>query len=137
MINKNSKTGLNFDNSYIKLPREFYSYISLHPVESPKLIILNNELSNFLGLNTDFLKSKEGIYIMSGNIKSPDGVYISQAYAGHQFGSFTMLGDGRALLIGEQITPSGKRFDIQLKGSGRTPYSRNGDGRAVLGPMLL
>ena len=69
MINKNSKTGLNFDNSYIKLPREFYSYISLHPVESPKLIILNNELSNFLGLNTDFLKSKEGIYIMSGNIK--------------------------------------------------------------------
>ena len=136
MINKNSKTGLNFDNSYIKLPREFYSYISLHPVESPKLIILNNELSNFLGLNTDFLKSKEGIYIMSGNIKSPDGVYISQAYAGYQFGSFTMLGDGRALLIGEQITPSGKRFDIQLKGSGRTPYSRNGDGRAVLGPML-
>ena len=73
---------------------------------------------------------------MSGNIKIPDGAYISQAYAGHQFGGFTMLGDGRALLIGEQITPSNQRFDIQLKGSGRTPYSRNGDGRAVLGPML-
>ena len=73
---------------------------------------------------------------MSGNIKIPDGAYISQAYSGHQFGGFTMLGDGRALLIGEQITPSNQRFDIQLKGSGRTPYSRNGDGRAVLGPML-
>ena len=136
MINKISNTGFNFDNSYIELPPEFYSPANLHPVKSPQLVILNNELSNSLGLNTDFLKSQEGIYIMSGNIKIPDGEYISQAYAGHQFGGFTMLGDGRALLIGEQINPSNQRFDIQLKGSGRTPYSRNGDGRAVLGPML-
>ena len=136
MINKISNTGFNFDNSYIELPPEFYSPANLQPVKSPQLVILNNELSNSLGLNTDFLKSPEGIYIMSGNIKIPDGAYISQAYAGHQFGGFTMLGDGRALLIGEQITPSNQRFDIQLKGSGRTPYSRNGDGRAVLGPML-
>ena len=136
MINKISNTGFNFDNSYIELPPEFYSPANLQPVKSPQLVILNNELSNSLGLNTDFLKSQEGIYIMSGNIKIPDGAYISQAYAGHQFGGFTMLGDGRALLIGEQITPSNQRFDIQLKGSGRTPYSRNGDGRAVLGPML-
>ena len=126
MINKISNTGFNFDNSYIELPPEFYSPANLQPVKSPQLVILN----------TDFLKSQESIYIMSGNIKIPDGAYISQAYAGHQFGGFTMLGDGRALLIGEQITPSNQRFDIQLKGSGRTPYSRNGDGRAVLGPML-
>ncbi|MDO5010026.1 MAG: YdiU family protein [Intestinibacter bartlettii] len=136
MIDNNFKAGFNFDNSYIKLPKEFYSYINLHPIKSPKLVILNDELSKSLGLNTEFLKSEEGIYIMSGNIKTPNGVYIAQAYAGHQFGSFTMLGDGRALLIGEQITPFGNRFDIQLKGSGVTPYSRNGDGRAVLGPML-
>ena len=76
------------------------------------------------------------VSILSGNTKADDGAYISQAYAGHQFGHFTMLGDGRALLIGEQITPSNQRFDIQLKGSGRTPFSRGGDGRAVLGPML-
>ena len=83
-----------------------------------------------------FVKSPKGISILSGNTKADDGAYISQAYAGHQFGHFTMLGDGRALLIGEQITPSNQRFDIQLKGSGRTPFSRGGDGRAVLGPML-
>ena len=136
MTNKIVKTGFNFDNSYINLPKKFYSYVDLKPVKSPNLIILNENLSDSLGLNKDFLKSQEGIYILSGNTSSENGAYISQAYAGHQFGTFTMLGDGRALLIGEQITPSGERFDIQLKGSGRTPYSRNGDGRAVLGPML-
>ena len=136
MTNKVIKTGFNFDNSYINLPKGFYSYVDLKPVKSPSLIILNENLSDSLGLNKDFLKSKEGIYILSGNASAENGAYISQAYAGHQFGTFTMLGDGRALLIGEQITPSGDRFDIQLKGSGITPYSRNGDGRAVLGPML-
>lgn len=131
-----SKTVFNFDNSYINLPKQFYSNIDLKPVKSPRLVVLNDNLANSLGLDIDFLKSDEGISILSGNTKAQNGVYISQAYAGHQFGVFTMLGDGRALLIGEQITPLGERFDIQLKGSGRTPYSRNGDGRAVLGPMM-
>ena len=136
MIDKNIQTGFNFDNSYINLPKEFYSHVNLKPVKSPKLVILNNNLASSLGLSLEFLKSPKGISILSGNTKADDGVYISQAYAGHQFGHFTMLGDGRALLIGEQITPSNQRFDIQLKGSGRTPLSRGGDGRAVLGPML-
>lgn len=136
MIDKNIQTGFNFDNSYINLPKEFYSHVNLKPVKSPKLAILNNNLASSLGLSLEFLKSPKGISILSGNTKADDGVYISQAYAGHQFGHFTMLGDGRALLIGEQITPSNQRFDIQLKGSGRTPFSRGGDGRAVLGPML-
>ena len=136
MIDKNIQTGFNFDNSYINLPKEFYSHVNLKPVKSPKLVILNNNLASSLGLSLEFLKSPKGISILSGNTKADDGAYISQAYAGHQFGHFTMLGDGRALLIGEQITPSNQRFDIQLKGSGRTPYSRGGDGRAVLGPML-
>ena len=136
MIDKNIQTGFNFDNSYINLPKEFYSHVNLKPVKSPKLVILNNNLASSLGLSLEFLKSPKGISILSGNTKADDGVYISQAYAGHQFGHFTMLGDGRALLIGEQITPSNQRFDLQLKGSGRTPFSRGGDGRAVLGPML-
>lgn len=136
MIDKNIQTGFNFDNSYINLPKEFYSHVNLKPVKSPKLVILNNNLASSLGLSLEFLKLPKGISILSGNTKADDGVYISQAYAGHQFGHFTMLGDGRALLIGEQITPSNQRFDIQLKGSGRTPFSRGGDGRAVLGPML-
>ena len=136
MIDKNIQTGFNFDNSYINLPKEFYSHVNLKPVKSPKLVILNNNLASSLGLSLEFLKSPKGISILSGNTKADDGVYISQAYAGHQFGHFTMLGDGRALLIGEQITPSNQRFDIQLKGSGRTPFSRGGDGRAVLGQML-
>lgn len=136
MIDKNIQTGFNFYNSYINLPKEFYSHVNLKPVKSPKLVILNNNLASSLGLSLEFLKSPKGISILSGNTKADDGAYISQAYAGHQFGHFTMLGDGRALLIGEQITPSNQRFDIQLKGSGRTPFSRGGDGRAVLGPML-
>ena len=136
MIDKNIQIGFNFDNSYINLPKEFNSHVNLKPVKSPKLVILNNNLASSLGLSLEFLKSPKGISILSGNTKADDGVYISQAYAGHQFGHFTMLGDGRALLIGEQITPSNQRFDIQLKGSGRTPFSRGGDGRAVLGPML-
>ena len=136
MIDKNIQTGFNFDNSYINLPKEFYSHVNLKPVKLPKLVILNNNLASSLGLSLELLKSPKGISILSGNTKADDGAYISQAYAGHQFGHFTMLGDGRALLIGEQVTPSNQRFDIQLKGSGRTPYSRGGDGRAVLGPML-
>lgn len=128
--------GWNLDNSYTTLPKLFYSNINLSPVASSKLVIFNDSLAKSLGLNSEKLKSSEGISILSGNETIEEGAFIAQAYAGHQFGHFTMLGDGRALLIGEQITPLGERYDIQLKGSGRTPYSRGGDGRAVLGPML-
>lgn len=103
---------------------------------SPKLIILNYPLAKSLGLNVLELQSNDGIEVFAGN-QIPEGALpLAQAYAGHQFGHFTMLGDGRAILLGEQITPLGQRVDVQLKGSGRTPYSRGGDGRAALGPML-
>lgn len=136
--------GWNFDNSYINLPEPFYSEISLNPVRNPELIILNEPLAKDLGLDADLLKSKDSVEILAGNKKAENGAYIAQAYGGHQFGYFTMLGDGRALLVGEQKLKNANlltgipadRYDIQLKGSGRTPYSRGGDGRAVLGPML-
>lgn len=128
--------GWNFDNSYARLPEAFFTRLNPTPVRSPKLIILNSSLAASLGLNVHELESDEGVAVLAGN-RTPEGALpLAQGYAGHQFGHFTMLGDGRALLIGEQITPSGDRFDIQLKGSGRTPYSRGGDGRAALGPML-
>ncbi|MCE0448332.1 YdiU family protein [Brevibacillus sp. AF8] len=128
--------GWNFDNSYTTLSKSFFSRLNPPPVRSPKLAILNERLAKTLGLNVEALQSEEVIAMLAGN-KTPEGAMpLAQAYAGHQFGHFTMLGDGRALLLGEQITPSGERFDIQLKGSGRTPYSRGGDGRAALGPML-
>lgn len=134
--NELNQTGWNFDNSYTRLPKAFFSVINPNPVQSPKLIILNDSLASFLGLDAKELRKEKGIEVLAGN-QVPEGASsLAQAYAGHQFGHFTMLGDGRALLIGEQITPSGERFDIQLKGSGRTPYSRGGDGRAALGPML-
>ncbi|MEG2416974.1 MAG: YdiU family protein [Peptostreptococcaceae bacterium] len=136
MSRKNIESGWNFDNSYTKLPNVFFKKIDLNPVSSPKLIILNYSLAKSLGLNDDYLKSSEGVDVLSGNKIPEGGASIAQAYGGHQFGHFTMLGDGRALMIGEQISKNGDRFDIQLKGSGKTPYSRGGDGRAVLGPML-
>lgn len=128
--------GWNFDNSYIHLPEKFYTRQNPTPVSSPKLVILNEELAKYLGLDIQALKGKDGVDILSGNSVPKGASPIAQAYAGHQFGHFTMLGDGRVLLLGEQISPKGERFDIQLKGSGRTPYSRGGDGRAPLGPML-
>jgi serine/tyrosine/threonine adenylyltransferase len=130
------ETGWNFDNSYARLPQSLFTRLTPTSVRSPKLIILNHPLATSLGLNASVLSSNDGVAVLAGN-QIPDGALpLAQAYAGHQFGHFTMLGDGRALLLGEQITPSGERFDIQLKGSGRTPYSRGGDGRAALGPML-
>lgn len=130
------EAGWNFDHSYAHLPEIFFEEIDPNPVDAPKLIIFNDALAATLGLNVNVLKSEASIAIFAGN-KVPDGALpLAQAYAGHQFGHFTMLGDGRAMLIGEQITPAGERFDIQLKGSGPTPYSRRGDGRAALGPML-
>lgn len=128
--------GWNFDNSYARLPESLFTRLTPTPVSLPKLIILNDALATSLGLNGQALRSNDGIEVFAGN-KVPEGaVSLAQAYAGHQFGHFTMLGDGRAVLLGEQITPDGERVDIQLKGAGRTPYSRGGDGRATLGPML-
>lgn len=131
-----NETGWNLDNSYARLPNSFYSSVNPTPVHSPKLVILNDQLAASLGLNVQALRSEGGVAVLAGN-EIPEGASpLAQAYAGHQFGHFTMLGDGRAVLLSEQITPEGQRVDIQLKGSGRTPYSRGGDGRAALGPML-
>ena len=128
--------GWNFDNSYINLPKLFYRDQKPIQVTSPELIISNGPLAKLLGLDLQYLKSKKGIAALSGNILPEGSSPISQAYAGHQFGHFTMLGDGRAVLLGEHLSPGNERYDIQLKGSGRTPFSRGGDGRATLGPML-
>ncbi|QZY54526.1 protein adenylyltransferase SelO [Crassaminicella profunda] len=130
------ETGWNLDNSYARLPKTFFTRLNPTLVRSPKLIILNHTLATSLGLNVQALQSNDGVVVFVGNGLPEGALPLAQAYAGHQFGHFTMLGDGRALLLGEQITPFGERFDIQLKGSGKTPYSRGGDGRATLGPML-
>lgn len=132
----NLKAGWDFDNSYAGLPKFFSTRMEPSPVKAPKIVVLNEPLAAALGLDVEVIKQEDGAAVFAGN-QIPEGAQpLAQAYAGHQFGHFTMLGDGRALLIGEQIAPSGERFDIQLKGSGRTPYSRRGDGRAALGPML-
>lgn len=128
--------GWNLDNSFARLPELLFTSQNLNPVRSPELIILNNALAESLGLEAQALESEDGVEVLAGNRTPEGGFPLAQAYAGHQFGHFTMLGDGRAILLGEQITPKGERFDIQLKGSGRTRYSRGGDGRASLGPML-
>lgn len=128
--------GFKLDNSYSKLSDIFFTVQTPSKVPSPKLVALNYSLINSLGLDSKFLQSNEGAEFLSGNKIIDKSITISQAYAGHQFGHFTMLGDGRAVLIGEHISPKGERVDIQLKGSGRTPYSRGGDGKAALGPML-
>jgi len=125
-----------FDNSYTQLPTSFFSRQTPSAVKKPHLVIFNYSLASSLGLNFDNLVMKANSDFFSGN-KIPEGADpISQAYAGHQFGHFSMLGDGRAILLGEHITPMGDRFDIQLKGSGQTAFSRRGDGRAALSPML-
>ncbi|MBS4053981.1 MAG: YdiU family protein, partial [Thermaerobacter sp.] len=129
-------TGWNFDHTYALLPPKFYELRAPTPVRAPELVLVNAELAAELGLCLEALRSKEGTLELAGS-KMPEGALpLAQAYAGHQYGHFTMLGDGRALLLGEQITPSGERFDIGLKGSGRTAFSRGGDGRAHLAPML-
>ncbi len=133
---RQSRPGWKFDNSYVMLPEAFYVRMNPVPVRAPKLVIFNVAVAQFLGLNPDALKGNEGAAIFSGNTIPEGAEPLAQAYAGHQFGSFTMLGDGRAILLGEQVTPKGERFDVQYKGSGKTPFSRRGDGRAALGPML-
>ena len=128
--------GWHFDNTYSKLPDTFKEDIKPTPVHDPELVILNDKLSK--DLNLDFSKIDKGELskIFSGNSLPKGSTTIAQAYAGHQFGHFTMLGDGRAVLLGEHLVNNTNRFDVQFKGSGRTSFSRSGDGRAVLGPML-
>ncbi|MCE5220618.1 MAG: YdiU family protein [Clostridium sp.] len=133
---KKIESGWNLDNSYAHLPKTFFTMQNPTPVRSPKLIILNCPLAASLGLDTKSLQDNDSVAVFAGNKILKGSLPLAQAYAGHQFGHFNMLGDGRAILLGEQITPLGERFDIQLKGAGRTPYSRGGDGRAALGPML-
>ena len=128
--------GWHFDNSYSKLSKTFKEDIKPTPVHEPELVILNEELAKNLNLNFSGIDKKKLAEIFSGN-NLPDGTNsIAQAYAGHQFGHFTMLGDGRAVLLGEHLINKKQRIDIQFKGSGRTSFSRGGDGRAALGPML-
>ena len=126
-----------FQNTYAALPASFFARVTPTPVASPRLIKLNWPLAVQLGLDPDLLDSPEGAEILAGK-RIPDGADpIAMAYAGHQFGHFVpQLGDGRAILLGEVIDAEGVRRDIQLKGSGPTPFSRRGDGRAALGPVL-
>ena len=125
-----------FDNTYFKLPKAFKEDIKPIPVKKPELVLFNKELGEDLNLNFSDLNNQRLAELFSGN-SLPDGSNsIAQAYAGHQFGHFTMLGDGRAVLIGEHLSKNNTRYDIQFKGSGKTVFSRNGDGRAALGPML-
>ena len=126
-----------FENTYARLPDRFYSRLAPTPVATPHLVKLNVELARTLGLNPDALSSAQGVDILAGNRVAERSEPLAQAYAGHQFGHFVpQLGDGRANLLGEVIGRDGIRYDIQLKGSGPTPFSRAGDGRAALGPVL-
>src|SRR4051794_41323244 len=129
--------GGQFNNSYARLPPRFYARLQPTPVRSPRMVKLNYPLAEELGLEAKRLDSEVGAAFFAGN-QLPDGADpIAMAYAGHQFGHFVpQLGDGRAILLGEVIDADGVRRDIQLKGSGPTPFSRRGDGRAALGPVL-
>src|SRR5216683_6690691 len=128
---------LPFDNSYARLPERFYARLPPTPVAAPRLIKLNTALAAELGLDAEALASPQGVAVLAGNSIAPGSEPIALAYAGHQFGNFVpQLGDGRAILLGEVIDADGVRRDIQLKGSGPTPFSRRGDGRAALGPVL-
>ena len=139
MTNSNidiDKAGWSFDNTYAKLPDDLLVKQAPIPVKLPKLIILNKDLSKDLDLDFTNIKVENLSQLFSGNVLPTGSESIAQAYAGHQFGHFTMLGDGRAVLMGEHLSKNGDRYDIQFKGSGKTPFSRNGDGRAAMGPML-
>ncbi|MFO7704898.1 MAG: YdiU family protein [Halopseudomonas sp.] len=126
-----------FDNSYVLLPEHFYRKQPLAPVKSPALIRINQALAEQLGISADWLASPAGLEVLAGNAVAPGSQPIATAYAGHQFGGWNpRLGDGRATLLGEVIGKDGKRYDIQLKGAGRTAYARGGDGRSPLGPVL-
>lgn len=126
-----------FDNTYAALPERFYSRLDAEPVSSPETVRVNDALAERLGFDPDWLAAEEGAEFAVGNRVLEGSEPIAMVYGGHQFGNWAgRLGDGRALLLGEVVDENGERFDIQLKGSGRTPYSRRGDGRAPLGPVL-
>ena len=131
-----NKINWNFDNTYFNLSEPFREKINPSPVKKPEIILLNNDLAKLLSLDFSKISNTELSNIFSGNLLPAGSNSIAQAYAGHQFGHFTMLGDGRAILLGEHVSQSNKKYDIQFKGSGKTAFSRNGDGRAALGPML-
>ncbi|MGD0890805.1 MAG: protein adenylyltransferase SelO [Terracidiphilus sp.] len=125
------------DNTYARLPERLYARVNPTPVKAPQLVKLNVVLARHLGLDPEALASEYGVEVLAGNRIAEGSEPLAQAYAGHQFGSFVpQLGDGRANLLGEVVGRDGRRYDIQLKGSGRTPFSRGGDGRAAIGPVL-
>jgi serine/tyrosine/threonine adenylyltransferase len=126
-----------FDNSYARLPERFYARVTATKVTKPRVVKVNRALAELLGADLEFLQSPAGAEVLAGNVVPEGAEPISQAYAGHQFGGFVpQLGDGRAILLGEVVSRDGQRRDVQLKGAGRTPFSRRGDGRAALGPVL-
>src|SRR6266481_3736032 len=126
-----------FENTYARLPERFYGRLDRAPVAAPRLVKVHVDLARTFGLNPDALASAQGVEILAGNHVAEGAEPLAIAYAGHQFGHFVpQLGDGRANLLGEVMGRDGVRYDIQLKGSGPTPFSRRGDGRATLGPVL-
>ena len=131
-----SDSGWNLKSSYTQISDKLFSELKPDAVTNPSTVIVNNELAEKLGLNLKGISEEDLSNLFSGNSLPHGSKPFAQAYAGHQFGQFTILGDGRAHIVGEQVTPDGEIFDIQYKGSGRTPYSRGGDGKAALGPML-
>lgn len=133
---KNLESGFNIDNTYLLLNKRFYTEMKFKNNFDSSMIIFNDDLASELNLNKEVLKSDLGLKILSGSINKEIEKGFAQAYSGHQFAHFTNLGDGRALMIGEHVNKSSHRFDIQLKGSGPTPYSRRGDGKATLSSML-
>ena len=129
-------SGWRLEHTYADLPALFHARATPTPVRDPQFVVFNTVLAAALGLDVAALDTPAGAAVFAGNALPEGARPLAQAYAGHQFGHFTALGDGRAILLGEQITPAGPRVDVQLKGAGATPYSRRGDGRAALGPML-
>ena len=128
---------ISFDNTYARLPERFFAKQEPARIPQPKLIRLNRELAARLSIDTSWLASADGVAMLAGNAIFPGAEPIAQAYAGHQFGGFSpQLGDGRAILLGEVVSADGVRHDLQLKGSGRTPFSRGGDGKSALGPVI-
>jgi Uncharacterized conserved protein len=126
-----------FDNSYARLPDRFFARLSPTPPAAPALLRVNAPVARLLGLDPEALTGPEGLAALSGAAPPPGAAPLAMAYAGHQFGNFVpQLGDGRAILLGEVVGADGVRRDVQLKGSGRTPFSRMGDGRAAIGPVL-
>src|SRR5476649_683528 len=136
-VDQNFAAPFAFDNSYARLPERFYARLAPTAVAGPRLIKLNGPLADELGLDRDGLATPQGVEMLAGNRLPPGAEPLAMAYAGHQFGNWVpQLGDGRAILLGEVRDVRGVRRDIQLKGAGPTPFSRNGDGRAALGPVL-